>query len=476
MYIDGKWHECEKKRDVYNPATGKSIGQAPMGSIAEVDRAMEAAARETSRMEEMTVFERAAMCVNIADAIAARKEEIAKVLSMEHGKPYHTEALGEVGACIGSFREAAEQIKWMTSEVIQVREKDTRVFGYRRPRGVYVVVSPWNFPIGNPTIYYLAPGLAAGNTIVWLPPMSSAAVASVYMKCFEDAKVPPGVINLVIGNAPEAKTPACAHPTAAAIAFTGSTRVGHEIMAVAKAKPALMELGGNGPVVVFPDADLNRAAAGIMTGAFSNAGQICTSTERVLVHESVADELVEIMLAGIGKYKLGDPMDKDTVMGPVHEKSVVKTFLSQVEEAVGKGAKVVHGGGIAPGFPTEHFIQPTIIDHVPIDCQLNTEETFAPIVPLIRYSDEKDLPALINMSPYGLAMAVYSKDVEKAMRFAEKMKFGHVNINAASSYWDWTFPAGGTGGKESGFGRCGGKWSIEEMSELRHVTVSYSPE
>ena len=476
MYIDGQWVDCEKKRQVMNPATGQAIGEVPMGGAAEVERAILAADRETVRMEEMTVFERAALCVRIADAIEARKEEIAKILSMEHGKPYHTEALGEVGACIGSFREAAEQIKWMTSEVIQVREKDTRVFGYRKPRGVYVVVSPWNFPLGNPTIYYLAPGLAAGNTIVWLPPMSSAAVASVYMKCFEDAAVPPGVINLVIGNAPEAKTPACAHPKTAAIAFTGSTKIGHEIMAVAKAKPALMELGGNGPVVVFPDADLERAAQGIMTGAFSNAGQICTSTERVLVHDSVADELVKVMLSKIDRVKLGDPMDPSTTMGPVHEKSVVKTFLSQVEEAVSKGAKVLHGGGVAPGFPTEHFLQPTIIDHVPVDAMLNTDETFAPIIPLIRYSDVKELPDLVNMSPYGLAMAVYSRDVEKAMRFAEKMKFGHVNINNASSYWDWTFPAGGTGGKDSGYGRCGGKWSIEEMSELRHLTVSYSPE
>lgn len=476
MYIDGKWCECEKKKQVINPATGESIGEIPMGGAEEVERAILAAERETRRMEEMTVFERAEMCVRIADAIEARKEEIAKILSQEHGKPYHTEALGEVGGSAASFREAAEQIKWMTSEMLQVREKDTRVLTYRRPRGVYVVISPWNFPLGNPTIYYLAPGLAAGNTIVWLPPVSSAAVASVYMKCFEDAKVPAGVINMVIGNPTDAKTPAVEHPKTAAIAFTGSTGVGNAIVAKAKAKPALMELGGNGPVIVFPDADLKKAADGIMMGAFSNAGQICTSTERVLVHDSVADELVKIMLSKVDKYKLGDPMDKDTVVGPVHESGVIKRFLSQIEEAVEKGAKILYGGGIASGFPTENFLQPTIIDHVPTDSMLNLDETFAPIVPLVRYKDEKELPGLIDASPYGLSMAIYSRNVDKAMKFAEKMKFGIVNLNAASAYWDWTFPAGGTGGRQSGYGRCGGKWSIEEMSELRTITVSLSGE
>jgi len=474
MYIDGQWIECEKKKNVINPATGQSIGEISMGGFAEVERALKAADREKGRMEEMTVFERASLCQSIADAIEARREEIAKVLSQEHGKPYHTEALGEVGACIGSFREAAEHIKWMTSEIVQVREKNTRAYVHRKPRGVYVVISPWNFPLGNPTIYYLAPGLAAGNTIVWIPPVSSSAVASVFMKCFEDAQVPPGVINMVIGNAPDAKVPAVEHPLTAAIAFTGSTAVGHEVMAKAKARPALMELGGNGPVVVLKDADLERAADGIMMGAFSNAGQICTSTERVLVDESVADELVKIMLSKIGKYKLGDPMSKETTMGPVHAMSVVKEFVGQIKEAVEKGAKVLHGGRIAPGFPTEHFLEPTIIDYVPADSLLNLEETFAPVIPLIRYADEKDIPALVEASPYGLAMAIYSRDVEKAMRLAEKMKFGAVNVNAASAYWDWTFPAGGVGGKGSGYGSCGGKWSIEGMSELRTITVSYA--
>lgn len=474
MFIDGKWTEGSqgKYADVYNPGTGKTIGTVPLANSNDVDKAIAAALRETGTMEAMSVFERAELCVKVADAIDARKEEIAQVLSMEHGKPYYSEALGEVDGCAAAFRDAAEQIKWMTSEILETRTPGRRVFAYRRPRGVYVVISPWNFPLGNPTIYYLAPGLAAGNTMVWLPPVTSAAAASVYMKAFEDAGVPKGVINMVIGNARDAKVPAVEHKDTAAIAFTGSTKTGNAIMEKAKAKPALMELGGNGPTIVYGDADLELAAEEIMAGSFSNAGQICTSTERVLVHDSVADELGRIMVSKLGKYKLGDPMDKETTMGPVHDDGVVTQVLRQIKEAVAKGGKILAGGGVAAGFPTHNYIQPTIIDYVARDTEMNLDETFGPVVPLVRFSDESELPDLIDSSPYGLAAALFSKNSEKAMAFAEKMKFGYVNINAGSSYWEWTFPAGGTGGRHSGYGRCGGKWSIEEMSELRCVVLN----
>ena len=378
-----------------------------------MDRALKAADREKGNLEKMTVFERSEMLFRIADAIDAHKEELAKMIAMEMGKPYHTEALGEVGGSALAFRDAAEQIKWMSSEIPSVREKNVHVYAYRKPVGVFTIITPFNFPLCTASCYYLAPGLAAGNTILWLPPMSCSAVASLFMKCFEEAEVPKGMINMVIGTSQEAKTAAVVHPLTAGIGFTGSTKTGNDIMEKAKAKKSLMELGGNGPVVVLRDADLEKAAEGILAGSFGNAGQICTSTERVSEH-----------------------------------------------------------WGKVEGAPTEHYLYPTVIDHVSKDALLNIEETFGPVVPLVRFQEESEIMDLIAMSPYGLAAGVYTEDLKKGMQMAEEMRFGYVNINSGSSYWDWTFPAGGAGGSQSGYGRSGGKWSILEMSEEICVSVN----
>ena len=474
MYIDGEWYTKEgSSRDVVSPATGEVIGTVTPAGFEEVDRALKAADREKGNLEKMTVFERSEMLFRIADAIDAHKEELAKMIAMEMGKPYHTEALGEVGGSALAFRDAAEQIKWMSSEIPSVREKNVHVYAYRKPVGVFTIITPFNFPLCTASCYYLAPGLAAGNTILWLPPMSCSAVASLFMKCFEEAEVPKGMINMVIGTSQEAKTAAVVHPLTAGIGFTGSTKTGNDIMEKAKAKKSLMELGGNGPVVVLRDADLEKAAEGILAGSFGNAGQICTSTERVLVDDSVADELVKIILSKMDRYVVGNPMDEKTTMGPVHNRSTVDTVMEHVQDAIDKGAKVVseHWGKVE-GAPTEHYLYPTVIDHVSKDALLNIEETFGPVVPLVRFQEESEIMGLIAMSPYGLAAGVYTEDLKKGMQMAEEMRFGYVNINSGSSYWDWTFPAGGAGGSQSGYGRSGGKWSILEMSEERCVSVN----
>lgn len=475
MYIDGEWYTKEgAKREVISPATGEVLGTITPADARDVDRALKAADREKANLEKMTVFERAEMCLRIADAIEAHREELAKIITLEMGKPY-TEALGEVGASALSFRDAAEQIKWMTDEMPPVREKNIRVFAYRRPVGVFAVITPFNFPICTACCYYLAPGLAAGNTMVWFPPISCSAIASVFMKCIEEARIPKGMINMVIGTSPEAKTAAVVHPLTAAIGFTGSTAAGNAIMEKAKAKKSLMELGGNGPVIVLRDANLDKAADAIMAGSFANAGQICTSTERVLVDDSVADELVEIILSRLDRFKVGNPMDESTTMGPVHTEDTVNTVLRHIADAVEKGARVVSPhSGIVEGAPTGNYLYPTVVDYVPEDALFNIEETFGPVIALVRFKDESEIQPLINNSPYGLAAGLFTEDLKKGMKMAEEMRFGYVHLNSGSNYWDWTFPAGGAGGSQSGYGRSGGKWSILEMSEERCVSVNLS--
>ena len=472
MYIDGQWYEGSGEvRDVVSPSTGEVIGQIPMGNADDVDRAVKAAVRERATLEKMTVFERADMLVRISRAITARRDELAELLTKEHGKPIG-EAYGEVDGSAGAFIEISEQIKWMRSEIIPVREANKRCLVFRKPLGVFGVITPWNFPLGNPSMYYLAAGLAAGCPMVWNPATSTAAIASGLMKCFEDAKIPAGFVSLVIGSGPIVGDAMSVHPDIAGIGFTGSTKVGNSICSRAGSKHTQMELGGNGPSIVLKDADLELAAEKLMAGSFSNAGQICTSTERVLVDDSVADKLVEIMKSKMDKYVLGDPMDKDTTMGPMHSLSTVKTVHEHIADAIDKGAVLISGGKRQEGSPTEHYILPTIMDNVSRDSLLNIEETFGPIVPLIRFKDESEIPEMVEDSPYRLFASIFTKDLDKALVMADQYNFGSVHINEGSNAWDTMMPAGGGGGSDSGHGRSGGMYSIEDFSELRVVLLN----
>lgn len=476
MYIDGEWRfrEGAEFKDVISPGSGEVIGRIPMGTKDDVDRAVRAAHRESFALASMTVFERAELCMRIADAIEGRKEELARLLSQEHGKPYSTEGLGEVSACIASFREAAEQIKWMNSEIIPLRDPNKRAYAYRRPRGVYAVITPWNFPIGCASGYYLAPGLAAGNTIVWIPAPSAAATASAFMRCIEEAGVPKGAINLVIGEGAVVGDAAVVHELTCGIGFTGSTPVGQTIASRAKAKPCLLELGGNGPSIVLEDADLELTADALIRGSFANAGQICTSTERVLVHEAVAEPLAAILKDKMQSIVLGDPLNPATTMGPVHNQGIADKLIAQLQDATARGAKVLAGGRIREGSPTGLYVEPTLVDHVPLEALLNIEETFGPVLPLVRFAKQADLPDAVASSPYRLSAAIFSRNLDKALTMAEQLRFGFVHVNEAGNYWETQIPAGGTSGSPSGHGRSGGKWSIEEMSEIRTVIITLS--
>lgn len=448
------------------------LGRIPLGTPEDADAALQAAKKAAPALAAMTVFERAEICYRIANKIDENQEELAKLLTAEHGKPYHSEALGEVAACALAFRDAAEQIKWMDGKVVALRDKDARCLVTRRPKGIFAVITPWNFPLGTACQYYLAAGIAVGDPMVWNPATTTAAVASALMKCFEGVGLPAGAVNLVIGKGSVVGDALSAHPLTAGIGFTGSTVTGNIICERAKCKHTSMELGGDGPCIVLKDADLDVAAQGLMNGSFLNAGQVCTSTERVLVDDAIADALVAKILEKMQtQYQLGDPFDEKTTMGPMHLESQIEIVESHIKQAVEKGAKVVAGGKRREGMPTDRYFEPTVVDHVPVDCMLHTDETFGPVLPLVRFKDESEIPGLVDMSGYRLFCAIFTKDVNKALRMAEQYNFGATNINGASNYWDPTIPAGGGGGSQSGHGRSGGKYSIEDMSEERAVVI-----
>lgn len=472
MYVGGEPYTPDRPvREVRSPGSGEVVGYVRLGTAEDVERAVDAARAAAPGHRRTSVFERSALCRRLADAVAAHREELARWLTTEHGKPYHGEALGEVDAVVTAFRDAADQVVSMTSESIAVRDPAKRVLVTRRPRGVYSVITPWNFPIGVASIYYLAPGIATGNTIVWTPGPSVSGAAARLTEILHDAGLPPGVLNLVTGDGAVVGNATIRHRGVNAVGFTGSTPTGRLVAEAAAGKPVQLELGGNGPSIVLDDADLDLAAAAIAGGAFTNAGQICTSTERVLAHASIASELAERVADHARAVVLGDPFDATTTMGPVHTTEVAQRVVDQVAAAVAGGAQVLAGGGRQAGAPTENYVQATVVDQVPAAADLHCAETFGPVAPVVHWRSYDELRGHVEASGYGLSAAVFSRDLGRAIPLAEELPCGIVNFNEASSYWEPNVPAGGAAGTGSGHGRTGGPWSLAEMTEQQALVI-----
>ncbi len=472
MFIDGKWVDSESGKvfEAISPATGQIIATLPEGTREDARRAISAANEAKGRIAELSAWERSALCDRIADELERRRDEVAHILTEDQGKPYWSEALGEVDAAIAGFREAGEQIKWLETSVIPVETKGKLVFTIRQPRGVYAVVTPWNFPINIP-VEYLAAGIASGNAIVWVPAPTTSVCAVALMECMEAAGVPRGMVNLVTGPGPVVGDEIVASPGTDAVGFTGSSATGEKIAQRAAGKPLLLELGGNGPTVVLDDADLDLAVEKVASGCFFGAGQVCSSTERILVHERVHDAFVAKMMEAARRLHLGDPFDQATTLGPLNNEPTAQKMDRHVQDALARGAKLIHGGQRASGFPTALYYQPTVIDNVSEDSMVNNEETFGPIAPVLTFSAYDEALRIANHGPLGLTAAVFSEDFRKAMWFAERIATGIVNINENGNYWELHIPFGGGAGKRSGIGRLGGKQTLMEMTVLKSISV-----
>jgi acyl-CoA reductase-like NAD-dependent aldehyde dehydrogenase len=473
MYIAGKWTDASERGllEIVSPATGEPIGYVNLGTREDARRAIAAANEAKTRFGRMGVWERANLCHAVADVIDARADDLARLLTLEQGKPLHAEARGEVKSAATAFRAAAEQIKWLESASFPVADPNKRAFNILQPKGVFAVITPWNFPLGCPSIYYLAPGLATGNTMVWVPAPTTSISAVKLLECFEEAGVPAGVVNLVTGEGPVVGDEIVSNPGTDAIAFTGSSETGHAIAKRGAGKSLLLEMGGNGPTIVMDDADVAVAAARVARGCYANAGQICTATERILVHRHVHDRFIELLVEESEKVRLGDPFDEATTMGPLNNEPTAGKMDDHLQDALAKGARIVLGGGRAEAFPTRLYYQPTVVTDVTKDSLLNLEETFGPVAPVLAFSSDEEALELADASPYGLSGAVFTQNIKRALTMAERLRVGIVNINEASSYWETHIPAGGASGKSSGIGRTGGKHTLLEMSDLKTITI-----
>ncbi len=472
MHIGGGWVESESGATVEatSPATGEVIGSFPEGTREDAQRAIAAASGAWRDWAARSAFERARALERIAELVHERRDDLARTLTLDQGKPLHTEAYDEVGELEEYFRMAAADATRIEGLMPPSIDAAKRVFVYRVPRGVVGVVTPWNWPYTMPA-EILAPALAAGNAVVWSPAASTSVCAVKLAECLVDAELPAGVFNLVTGPGSIVGDEIVANPGTHAIGFIGSTETGYRIAERGAGKALLLEMGGNGPVVVLDDADVERAVEASVTASFLCAGQSCTAGELFLVHEAVRDEFREKLARRTEAVTVGDPFDRSTVMGPLNNEPVAAKMDEHVRDALDRGAELVAGGTRASGFPTRLYYEPTVLDAVTDEMEVARDETFGPIVPIRTITSEEDAFATIEESPYGLLAAVFTRDLRRGLRFAEAARAGWVNVNASSNYWETHLPFGGRAGSRSGIGRVGGRFAFDSFTELKTVVV-----
>jgi acyl-CoA reductase-like NAD-dependent aldehyde dehydrogenase len=473
MFVDGDWRDAASGHsvDATSPATGESLGPVAEGDRVDARRAIAAAAAAFPSWAARTGFERAELLHRVANICERRRDELARLLTLDQGKPLKAEAEGEVGELIEFWRMAAEDGKRIQGTIPESAAPGKRVLLLRRPLGVVALITPWNWPYTMPA-QVLAPALACGNAVVWTPAPSTAVCSGLLAECVAEADLPPGVFNMVLGPGPVVGDELAVNPGTRAVAFTGSTATGLTVSRQAAGKAQLLEMGGNGPFVVMQDADLAAAAEAARVGAFLGAGQSCSAAERLLVHEAVREEFVGLLAGAVEReVRLGDPLDEGTTMGPVNNEPGAAKMDRHVADAVERGATVVTGGSRAGGYPTSLYWQPTVLDDVPSDSIAVTQETFGPIAPVVGISSLEDAIEQTNAQPYGLMAAIFTRDLAAGMRYADSVHMGLVNVNETTNYWEPHLPWGGNARSESGIGRVGGRYAMDTLTELQTVLV-----
>jgi succinate-semialdehyde dehydrogenase/glutarate-semialdehyde dehydrogenase len=472
MFVAGAWMPAASGETftAESPATGEAIGEVPLGDREDARRAIAAANDAAHAWARLTAFDRASLMHRVADQIERRRDVLAHTLTLDQGKPLH-ESRDEVEELVAYWRNAAEDGKRLEGRLANSFTPGKRVLLVRRPRGVIGVITPWNWPYTMPA-ELIAPALASGNTVVWTPASTTAVCGAALAACVAAADLPPGVFNLVTGPGSVVGDEIARNPGTHGVGFIGSTETGRKVAEAAAGKAAVLELGGNGPVVVMDDADLELAAEAAVTACFLCAGQSCTAGERLLVHRAVREEFVDLLRAKVQRVVLGDPFAESTTMGPLNNDGVAAKMDEHVADAIERGAELVHGGERAAGFPTSLYWQPTVLDGVSSESLVATEETFGPVAPVVEIGSLDEAIRLANDSPYGLLSAIFTSDLAQGLRYADEVKTGWVNVNDSSNYWEAHLPFGGRSGTASGIGRVGGAAPMESFTELQTVVVA----
>ena len=474
LYIGGEWRRGGAgTAEATSPSSGETFASLAVADPDDVDAAVAAAAAAWPAWAGASAFERAGWCEQIVAGIRRRRDELARVLTLDQGKPLAAEALDEVDELAEYFRMAGEDAKRREGSLPASTSADRRIGVSRVPLGVVAVVSPWNWPYTMGAELF-APAMAAGNVVVWVPAPTTTACCGVLAQVIADCGLPPGVFNFVPGPGPVVGDALVGHPGVAGVGFVGSVQAGASVAARAAGNTQLLELGGNGPMVVLEDADLELAAEAALEAAYLCAGQSCTAGERFLVHAAVRAEFVERVVAATkDKVRLGDPFDDTTTMGPLNNEPTAAKFDRHIADAIARGARVCCGGQRgrqATGFPTDLYAQATVLDGVTPGMMIEREETFGPVVPVVEVTSGAQALELTNASPFGLTAAVFTRDLQRGLAFAERARAGWVNINASTNLWESHLPFGGRAGSVSGSGRVGGRYPMDTFTEPKTVT------
>jgi succinate-semialdehyde dehydrogenase/glutarate-semialdehyde dehydrogenase len=465
-HIGGQWIDASDREtiDVVNPATGDIIGSVPRLSATDVESAIQAANKALPAWRETSAKERAKLLRRWYDLCMEHQEDLAVILTSEQGKPL-TEARGEIAYGSSFIEWFSEEAKRVYGDVIPAATSDRRIIVLKQPVGVVAAITPWNFP--NAMITRKAgAALAAGCTIVVKPASATPFSALALAELAVEAGIPPGVLNVVTGASSVVGKVLTSSPIVRKLTFTGSTEVGKKLMeqCAGTVKKVSMELGGNAPFIVFDDADLDAAVSGVMASKFRNTGQTCVCANRIFVQEGVYDKFAAKLKERIEAQVVGNGLEQGVTLGPLIDRAAVEKVEEHIGDAVELGAKVLIGG-------QRHqlggqFFQPTILLEVSPQAKLMNEETFGPVAPLIRFSTEDEVVAMANDTPYGLAAYFYTSNYERSWRVAEALECGIVGLNEGIISTELA-PFGGI--KESGVGREGSKYGVDDYVEIKYI-------
>jgi len=474
MFVGGEWRSGASGEtfEASSPATGETIGTIPRGDRGDARAAIGAARAAADGWARLTAFERAAKMHAVGDIVESRRDQLARTLTLDQGKPLKAEAFDEVDELVQYWRMAAAAPTRLGGELPNSFSPGKRVLLARRARGVVGVISPWNWPYTMPA-ELIAPALACGNAVVWTPAPTTSMCAVALAQCIADADLPPGVFNLVTGPGPVVGDEIARNPGTDGVAFIGSTATGRLVAQAAAGKATLLEMGGNGPVVLLEDGDVDAAVQATLTACFLCAGQSCTAGERILVHRGVYDQYVEGLARAVTELVvLGDPFDDRTTMGPLNNEPVATKMDQHVDDALARGARALSGGARGQGFPTDLYWPATVLAGVPSDARVAVEETFGPVAPVVAIGSLHEAIDAANASPYGLLAAIFTADLARGLEFADRVRTGWVNINESSNYWEAHLPFGGGAGKDSGIGKVGGAAVMHSFTELQTIVLT----
>ena len=466
--INGNWIQAHsgKTFPVTNPASQQVIGSVPECGVAETKEAIQAAHDAFLTWRELSAKERADYLWKWAELIDANKEDLARLMTLEQGKPL-SESRGEIDYANSFIKWFAEEARRVNGDIIPSNKVGQKILVLKQPVGVVAAITPWNFPAAMIT-RKISPALAAGCTVVVKPAEETPLTALALAALAEKAGFPAGVINMITGVPEEIGEVMTQSPLVRKLSFTGSTSVGKLLMrqCASTVKKLSLELGGNAPFIVFDDADLDAAVAGLIASKFRNMGQTCVCANRIFVHEKIYDAFAKKLVIAVSKLKMGNGLEDEVTQGPLINEAGLQKVKSHVDDAVSNGAKILCGG-------KSHslgglFFEPTVIANVTTHMKFNQEETFGPVAPLISFSSDDEVIAMANDTTAGLASYFYSRDLARVWGVAEKLEYGMVGVNTGMVSTE-VAPFGGV--KESGIGREGSKYGIDDYLELKYVCL-----